>query len=603
MKNNLFLNVLIFFLLLINTNVTSQNKIVNPVTKSSQPFSVTAIINSHNYTITNGIYKIHACPYDTISISATGNYTSNDISYHQSDTTTNFVWLHQLNSTINNNSFISYNNNAMATRVILFAKDIQNNLSSDSIIIEIIISPKPIFSGINHFIDSICLGDSLDIMGGAFANSFPLLNTLTDTNTVYLPDGNGVSYLSTINVSGSQDLTISNAEMISVSAILEHSYSGDINIELICPNGQSAILKSFPGGGANFLGEPIDNNSAQVPGLGYEYIWNMGSDSTMAQYFNQFQYSYTDNLGGISTNHSYLPPSTSYPVNSTAYSATDIRTYLPEQSFAAFNGCPMTGDWTLKITDNLAIDNGFIFGWGIDFRNISTSNITYNQQIISQGWNTDPSITNYFANNININPLTIGFNNYSYYATDSVGCTFDTTITIKTIEIPELNIGNDTILCADQSLLLDAGDNYYQQWSTQSTNHQELIDSNGVGLNTTTVYLNVHQEYGCANSDTINITFAECNSINTNKEEIISIDIFPNPSQGMFIIEAELLSKENVLIQIFDIYGKEILNNKLQNTNGNIHQCINLSNLSKGTYILRLQNRNGSFYNSKVIIK
>ena len=39
--------------------------------------------------------------------------------------------------------------------------------------------------------------------------------------------------------------------------------------------------------------------------------------------------------------------------------------YSPEGDFSDFEGSSANGVWTLTITDNLAIDNGFICAWGI----------------------------------------------------------------------------------------------------------------------------------------------------------------------------------------------------------------------------------------------
>ena len=40
-------------------------------------------------------------------------------------------------------------------------------------------------------------------------------------------------------------------------------------------------------------------------------------------------------------------------------------TYEPETSFANFAGCPINGQWTIIVQDNLGTDDGWIFEWGL----------------------------------------------------------------------------------------------------------------------------------------------------------------------------------------------------------------------------------------------
>ena len=44
-----------------------------------------------------------------------------------------------------------------------------------------------------------------------------------------------------------------------------------------------------------------------------------------------------------------------------------ILEYTPEGDLCDLVGCPLNGTWTISILDNLAIDNGYIFEWGLNF--------------------------------------------------------------------------------------------------------------------------------------------------------------------------------------------------------------------------------------------
>jgi len=84
-------------------------------------------------------------------------------------------------------------------------------------------------------------------------------------------------------------------------------------------------------------------------------------------------------------------------------------------------------------------------------------------------------------------------------------------------------------------------------------------------------------------------------------EEVTSIDnfqskisVYPNPSpNGIFRINGVY---ENLLISVYDIIGKKVYNDNL------IDHKINLSNLQKGIYLLKIQN-NDQFIYEKIIIE
>lgn len=155
----------------------------------------------------------------------------------------------------------------------------------------------------------------------------------------FLPDGSGESYESSILIEGfdSSATIISNSDLYAFGMIIEHSYLGDLDMNLICPNGQEMIFKSFPGGGGTFLGEPNDDDNDLDSGIGYYYLFK--EDAT-----------YLD-LTSESVNYNTLPEGS----------------YLWENGPENLIGCPMNGDWTLNITDNLPSDNGYIFNWQLFF--------------------------------------------------------------------------------------------------------------------------------------------------------------------------------------------------------------------------------------------
>lgn len=191
-----------------------------------------------------------------------------------------------------------------------------------------------------------CKAEAL-VVGGVF-----------DADTTFLPDGTGVSYTTSINISGfgSGEILDDMSQLQQICANMEHSYLGDLQIKIISPSGQEVILKQFPGGGSTDLGEPfasgpVDgaNSDLTDPGAGYEYCWNTAPVfGTMVAESGTYTHTIPASTGGTYTD-----------------------SYLPQGSYASFEnldgllGSTLDGTWTLEITDNYALDNGYIFNWNI----------------------------------------------------------------------------------------------------------------------------------------------------------------------------------------------------------------------------------------------
>jgi subtilisin-like proprotein convertase family protein len=162
-----------------------------------------------------------------------------------------------------------------------------------------------------------------------------------------LPDGEGSSYTSAMTFMGfgaTQTLTDVNS-LLGVCVNMEHSWLRDLQIELICPSGQTAVLQMFLGqtGSEVYMGQPTDQDDGigeqPIPGVGGQYCWTP-----------------------TATN----PPMLDY-VNQTGVHDLPEGDYQAAGGFQSLIGCTMNGPWTIKVTDLWAFDNGFIFSWDIKF--------------------------------------------------------------------------------------------------------------------------------------------------------------------------------------------------------------------------------------------
>lgn len=107
----------------------------------------------------------------------------------------------------------------------------------------------------------------------------------------------------------------------------------------------------------------------------------------------------------------------------------------------------------------------------------------------------DNGITATTAGPITICPLTTTM--YTVIATDFLGESDTTQVTILVQPLASVNLGNDTTMC-NSTLLLDVGTGYTYSWSTGETTQQVTINQSGI-------YSVTVNNGGCTASDTIQV--------------------------------------------------------------------------------------------------
>ena len=246
----------------------------------------------------------------------------------------------------------------------------------------------------------LCQGQSSNLSATVANTPFIFNCTPPYGGLTYLLDGNGVTYSTSIPVDCySPAQTIQNAADISnICLTMEHSYLGDLDIVITCPNGQSTTLHDFPGGGGTYLGCPLDD-PATGPG-GYSNYCFTPTATTLL-------------VNGATTN-----------CGTPASASINGGNYMPAQPFTTLIGCPLNGNWTISVTDNLNLDNGYISSWDINFNpNIPVATGSFTPTTASQGWITTAGLTPTGPTTATVTPSTLGQNCYTYSATNNFGCT------------------------------------------------------------------------------------------------------------------------------------------------------------------------------------
>jgi hypothetical protein len=168
-----------------------------------------------------------------------------------------------------------------------------------------------------------------------------------------------------------------------------------------------------------------------------------------------------------------------------------------------------------------------------------------------------------------------------YSFVDSLGCSNTDSTNITVHPVPIISLGNDTTLCAQSSIVLDAGSGLTSYiWSTGDTTQSILADSSGHGLTTVSYMVTGTNSFGCASSEDILITFDICSSINSNPDQS-SLLVFPNPFNDQLFI---LSNEGNFKASMFDIMGKLVYSEEFSETNVVIQPI-----LASGIYFLRVE--------------
>ncbi len=376
------------------------------------------------------------------------------------------------------------------------------------------VSQLPDFTGTGPLEDTVCLGQNTVLIGGV---------TPTDTVGVdippgqfqlggsfagltYLPDGSGQQYQAPIDIAGfpTGSTVQSSQDLNQVCITMEHSYLGDLEIALQCPNGtQVTLLNSYnpgfiPGGvsgGGTYMGDPIDDSGGGGPGEGWEYCFS--------SVFNTWG-DYPTEIGNNNT-----IPAPNFGMNGPSLNPNGV--YLPEDDFINFAGCPLNGQWTIIVQDNLGIDDGYIFEWGLYFDpSFFPGAGAYQNYVVSEDWTNDPTIVSGQSDtSIVVQPDTPGNYNYTYNIVDNFGCPYDTTVTLYVLPLP--TIQNDTIGCF-LGVQLEGTDSYNGGTWAASDTAITFLPGNGVenpfiSTSTPGTYTLTYTDQACNSSVDMEVEF------------------------------------------------------------------------------------------------
>lgn len=129
---------------------------------------------------------------------------------------------------------------------------------------------------------------------------------------------------------------------------------------------------------------------------------------------------------------------------------------------------------------------------------------------------------------------------------------------------------------------------YTYSWSpAEGLSQTNIANPVANPLRTTTYMLTVNDGKKCSITSSTVITVNSTLGV-PDVEDEINLKIFPNPSNGNFLITSEKsLSNDTILIEVFNAIGM-IIHSETVSEVDKLNKAVNLSNVSSGLYFLKL---------------
>jgi hypothetical protein len=161
--------------------------------------------------------------------------------------------------------------------------------------------------------------------------------------------------------------------------------------------------------------------------------------------------------------------------------------------------------------------------------------------------------------------------------------------TLVVNSVPQVDLGEDQIVCADQTVILDATtpDAISYLWTPGGyTTPTIQVDSTGVGLGSITYSVVVTNANNCEGEDSVIITFDPCIGISEIGDNL-SLTIYPNPARNVLNITLNGIS-ESVEYTLLNYQGQHVYNREIGRLDGPVSHQVELGDFAPGIYYLRL---------------
>ena len=427
-------------------------------------------------------YKsVDFCFGDSVVLVAKPLFPENDNVYHQDASTCIYEWSFGdgQTATVNYNTQVGHRwEDLSGYDLMLVVEDTANGgcRSRNVIDTRVRMATNPIKT-VQQMPD-MCSGTEVGFTVGYGENSQIIVDSLDFRrgakeryeNTVFIPDGPNCYNLSptgcydapvTFDQFPSGSTVGSGSDVMSVCINMEHTFLGDLGFTLVCPNGQSVILKYNTHSGGSDLGLATSSTSCSnqcdsncnPPGVGWTYC-----------FYNQ----YLTNARGVINGNMSSPIDSTNTVDTTGYFQTPVQNAtsmatgwetVDLNGFQSLVGCPLNGEWSVRICDDWGADNGYVFWWDLELGQNSAANWDYQVPIDTVIWSGPTFFSQQTSTSSIIAPPidSVGTFVFDVSIIDDFGCQWDTVSPLTVVQTPVVNLGEDIALCEMTNVQLDAG--------------------------------------------------------------------------------------------------------------------------------------------------
>ncbi len=205
-------------------------------------------------------------------------------------------------------------------------------------------------------------------------------------------------------------------------------------------------------------------------------------------------------------------------------------------------------------------------------------------------WTAHPSLSDLAASENIVAPLAT--TTYQVEVTNDLGCKTQKQITIfvnPDAPAPRLNAWDETICRGGSTQLVatvSGGTTNAFTWSPTTGLSDSTINAPIASPTETTTYTVTTKGGGCTTSSSITIVVDACSGI---EEYLVQpLQVGPNPSNGSFLVNFDLLQVADIQLNIYNTLGQQILSSSYPTFSGSFEQWMELPNVEKGLYYLEL---------------
>ncbi len=198
-----------------------------------------------------------------------------------------------------------------------------------------------------------------------------------------------------------------------------------------------------------------------------------------------------------------------------------------------------------------------------------------------------------------------GTSNYMYVTISSpAGCTDYDSAFVEFKEVPAVDLGADSSVCINHSIMLDAGAGFTSYlWSTGATTQTITLDSNTFIVGNNNYSVEVINSVNCNNSDTVTLVVDPCTGIPTPELANAIINVYPNPSSGQFQIDVTGLKNQEYNLDVYNSVGSVVFTDKVKYEGSSTQTWkLDFSTFAKGVYHIRLHS-NGDIKVKRIAIQ